>query len=210
LFYDFNNQKLGLVEDEAIEEITKRGRKNNIWYEQLNTHLLSSQNKLYLGKFKLDINSAYQNTELSHFGKVDVYEIQMKLATLTYEAKLHLPSKENSEYIVGLQGFNQTYTNLNDREIKLLPNATTNNYSAFALLQYTFFRKLKLQMGVRYDYKSISTQAIGIPIDTMKYRAALDKYFGSYSGSFGTTYNLSEKLFFRANFAAAYRIPKFS
>ena len=28
LFYDFNNQKLGLVEDEAIEEITSRGREN--------------------------------------------------------------------------------------------------------------------------------------------------------------------------------------
>jgi len=207
LFYDFNNQKLGLVEDEAIEEITERGRENNIWYEELNTHLLSSQNKLYLGKFKLDVNSAYQNTELIHFGEVDVYEIQMKLATLTYEAKLHLPSKENSEYIIGFQGFNQTNTNLNDREIKLLPNATTNNYSAFALLQYTFPGKLKLQTGVRYDYKSISTQAIGIPADTMKYRAALDKYFGSFSGSFGATYNLSEKLLFRANFAAAYRTP---
>ena len=115
-----------------------------------------------MGKFKLDVNSAYQNTELIHFGEIDVYEIQMKLATLTYEAKLHLPSKENSEYIIGFQGFNQTNRNLNDREIKLLPNANTNNYSAFALLQYTFPRKLKLQTGIRYDYKSISTQAIGI------------------------------------------------
>ena len=27
LFYDYNNQKLGLVEDEAIEAIAERGRK---------------------------------------------------------------------------------------------------------------------------------------------------------------------------------------
>jgi iron complex outermembrane receptor protein len=207
LFYDFNNQKLGLVEDEAIEEITERGRKNNIWYEELKTHLLSSQNKLYLGKFKLDVNSAYQNTELIHFGEVDVYEIQMKLATLSYEAKLHLPSKENSEYIIGFQGLNQTNTNLNGRETKLLPDATTNNYSAFILLQYTFFKKLKFQTGVRNDNKSVSTKAIGLPTDTMTYRAALDKYFGSFSGSFGATYNFSEKLLFRANFATAYRTP---
>jgi iron complex outermembrane receptor protein len=207
LFYEFNNQKLGLVEDEAIKEITKRGRENRIWYEELNSHLLSSQNKLYFGKFKLDLNSAYQNTELIHFGEVNVYEIQMKLATLTYEAKLHLPSKENSEYIIGFQGFNQTNTNLNYRETKLLPNATTNNYSAFVLLQYTFFKKLKLQTGVRYDNKSISTQTIGLPTDTMTYRPALDKYFGSFSGSLGATYNLSEYLLFRTNFAAAYRTP---
>ncbi|MBP1664333.1 MAG: putative TonB-dependent receptor precursor [Bacteroidetes bacterium] len=207
LFYDFNNQKLGLVEDEAIEAITQRGRENHIWYQELNTHLLSSQNKLYLGRFKLDINSAFQNTELVHFGNVGVYEIQMELATLTYDVKLHLPSKENSEYIIGFQGFNQTNTNLNDRETKLLPDATTNNYSAFGLLQYTFFKKLKVQTGIRYDKKSISSHAIGLVTEPMTYRAPLDKSFGSFSGSIGATYNLSEKLLFRANFAAAYRTP---
>ncbi len=207
LFYDFNNQKLGLVEYEAINGITERGRKNEIWYEEFNTHLLSSQNKLYFGKFKLDINAAYQNTELIHFGEADVFEIQMRLATLTYEANLHLPSKENSEYIIGFQGFNQTNKNLNDRETLLLPDATTNNYSAFGLLQYTIFRKLKLQTGVRYDNKSISTQSIGLQADPETYRAAINKSFGSFSGSFGATFNYTENLLFRANFAAAYRTP---
>ncbi len=207
LFYDFNNQKLGLVEDEAIELITGRGRKNDIFYQELNTHLISSQNKLYLRKFKLDINSAYQNTELIHFGEENVYELQMKLATLTYEAKLHLPSKENSEYIIGFQGFNQTNTNLNDRETILLPDATTNNYSAFGLFQYTFFSKLKLQTGIRYDNKFISTQTIGLSSESDTYRPAIDKSYGSFSGSFGATYNFSENMLFRANFAAAYRTP---
>jgi len=207
LFYDFNNQKLGLVEDEAIEEISQRGRKNEIFYQELNTHLLSSQNKLYLGKFKLDINSAFQRTELTHFGDAGVYEIQMKLATFTYDAKLHLPSRENSEYIIGLQGFNQTNTNLNNRETKLLPDATTSNYSAFGLLQYTFFRKLKLQTGIRYDYKTIATKGIGVATDSMTYRAPLDKSYGSFSGSLGATYKVTEELLFRANIAAAYRTP---
>lgn len=207
LFYDFNIQKLGLVEDEAIEEITERSRENEIFYQKLNTHLLSSQNKLYLGRYKLDINSAYQNTELIHFGEMDVFEIQMKLATLTYEAKLHLPSRENTEYIIGFQGFNQTNTNLNNRETLLLPDATTNNYSAFGLLQYTFFKKLRVQSGIRYDNKSILTQTIGIPTDAMSYRASLDKSYGSFSGSIGATYNLTEKLLIRGNFAAAYRTP---
>ncbi len=206
LFYDYNNQRLGLVEDEAIEEITERDRKNEIFYQELNTHLLSSQNKLFLGKFKLDINSAFQNTELTHYGEANEYEIQMGLSTLTYDAKLHLPSTANSEYIVGFQGFNQINTNLNDRETKLLPDATTNNYSAFSLLQYTFFKKLKLQTGVRYDNKTISTQAIGLPTD-LDYRESLNKSYGSFSGSLGATYNVSEELLFRTNFASAYRTP---
>ncbi|HMM12341.1 MAG TPA: TonB-dependent receptor [Bacteroidales bacterium] len=207
LFYDYNHHKLGLVEDEAIEEIAERGRKNEIFYQEFNTHLLSSQNKLYLNKYKLELNSAFQNTELIHFGDVGVYEIQMELATLTYDAKLHLPSDENSEYIIGFMGFNQNNKNLNDRETILLPDATTNNYSAYGLLQYTFFKKLKLQSGLRYDYRTISTQSIGVATDTMNYRAPLEKSYGSFSGSFGATYNLNEKLLFRANFASAYRTP---
>jgi len=207
LFYDFNNQKLGLAEDEAIEEITERSRKNEIFYQEFNTNLLSSQNKLYLGKFKLDIDAARQNTELVHFGEVGVYELQMKLSTITYEANLHLPSKEHSEYIIGFQGFNQNNTNINDREVILLPDAATNNYSAFTLLQYRFFEKLKLQTGVRYDKKLISTQAVGLPNDTMSYRPPLDKSYESFSGSIGATFNFSEELLFRANYAAAFRTP---
>lgn len=206
LFYDYSNQKPGLVEDEAIDEIAQRGRQTEIFYQQLNTHLISSQNMLYLGKFKLDINSAWQNTELIHFGEVDLVEIQMKLSTLTYEAKIHLPSVDGSEYIAGFQGMNQVNKNINDRETQLLPDAITNNYSLFGMLQKTIKEKLKLQTGIRYDYKTLDSKAIGWP-ESPDYRKALDKSFGSFSGSFGGTYNHSEKLLFRANIAAAYRTP---
>lgn len=207
LYYDYNKQNLGLVEDEPVEVITERGRNCEIYYEQLNTHLVSSQNKLYMGKMKLDVNSAYQNTELIHFGEINEYEIQMKLATLTYETKLYLPSDKNSEYIMGFQGMNQENTNENDRETKLLPNANTNNYSGFVLLQRTFFEKLKLQTGLRYDYKTINSKSIDNASDLSTYRPALDKNYGSFSGSVGATYTLSEKLLFRANIASAYRTP---
>jgi len=207
LYYDYNHQKLGLTEDEAIEAITERGRKNEIWYQEFKTHLLSSRNKLYLGNYKLDINSAYQNTELIHFGDLNVYELQMQLETLTYEAKLHLPSREGSEFIVGFHGLNQKNKNLHHRETLLLPDANISNYSAFTLLQFAFFHQLKVQTGVRYDHKYISTVAIGLSDDPETYRPSLEKSFGSFSGSLGATYYYSEKLLFRANFAAAYRTP---
>jgi len=206
LFYDYSQQKLGLAEEEAIEAISERGRKCDLFYQQLNTHLLSSQNKIYLGKMKLDVNAAYQNTTLAHIGEPGEYELEMALATTTYEVKLNLPSDAKSEYIVGIQGFNQVNTNRNDRETILLPNATTNNYSAFGLLQHTFFDKLKLQTGFRYDYRTLASNAVGHP-DSAAYRVALDKSYGSFSGSIGATCQLSDELLFRANFASAYRTP---
>ncbi len=206
LFFDYGRENLGLAEEEAIEAITKRGRKCEIFYEQLNTHLLSSQNKIYLGKAKLEVNAAYQNTELIHFGEPDVYEIQMRLGTLTYESKLYLSSGKNTDYIVGFQGLYQTNTNLHDRETKLLPDATTNNYSVFGLLQWNPVRKLKIQAGIRYDNKIIMSEALGMP-DSSDFRSAIDKSYNSFSGSFGTVYNISERFLFRTNVAAAYRTP---
>ncbi len=207
LFYDFNNQKLGLAEDEAIEAISKRGRDNKIWYQDMDNHLLSSRNKIYFGAFKLDLNSAWQSTVLSHITDEDNIEIQMRLATLTYEAKLHLQSSGDSEYILGFQGLNQTNTNLNDRETKLLPDAYIDNYSVFGLMQHKFFNKLEFQTGVRYDSKTISTEPIGSETDTLVYRKSLYKYYGSFSGSLGATYKVSGNLLFRANYAAAFRTP---
>ncbi len=207
LFYDYSNQKLGLVEDEAIEDISERGRKTSIWYQEFNTHLISFQNKLYIGKSRLEINSAYQNTGLIHYGNADIREIEMRLATLTYESILHLPSTSNSEYIIGFQGINQNNKNLNNREIILLPDATANNFSLFTLLQYSVFRKLKLQTGLRYDNKSISTKSVGLPSEVASYRQPINKSYGSFSGSLGATFNCNEDLLFRTNFAAAYRTP---
>jgi iron complex outermembrane receptor protein len=207
IFYDFNRQNLGLAEEEAIEQITERSRSCNIFYQQLNTHLLSSQNKLYFGKLKLDVNSAFQNTELIHIGEKDEYEIQMNLATFTYETKLYLPSDKHSEYIIGFQGINQSNSNTHNRDTKLLPDAKSNNFSVFGLLQRTFFGKLKVQTGLRYDYKTIASKAVGIPQDISSYRRAIDKHYGSLSGSLGATYAVSEKLLFRANVATAYRTP---
>lgn len=207
LFYDFNRQNLGLVEDEAIEQLTNRSHKNEIYYQRFNTHLLSSQNKLFLGKFKLEINPSFQNTELIHFGDVGIYEIQMNLSTFNYDVKLHLPSQQSSEYIIGFQGLNQTNKNIHNRETILLPDATTNNYSLLGLVQHTFYKKLNFQTGLRYDYITLKSQSVGSLSQPEIYRESVNKTYGSVNGSLGATYNISEKLLIRANLATAYRTP---
>ncbi len=206
LYFDHNKQNLGLVEAEAFGEINEQGRETKIFYQQLNTNLLSSQNKLYFGKMKVDVNAAFQNTGLIHVGEVDMIEIQMNMSTITYETKLHLPVGLRSEYIFGFQGMNQTNTNMNNRETKLLPDATINNASVFGVLQQTISSKLTLQTGIRYDSKSLTTIELG-EANANDYRPALDKKYGSFSGSAGVTYNVNEKLLVRTNIAAAYRTP---
>jgi iron complex outermembrane recepter protein len=207
LFYDYIRQNLGLVEEEAFDHIKSRGRDCRIFYQQMGSHLVSSQNKFNLGKIKLDVNGSFQNSELIHFGEADIYEIQMRLSTLIYETRLYLPSAANSDYIVGAQVVNQNNKNMNNRETILLPDADVNNYSVFGLLQHTFFKKLRLQTGLRYDYRTIGTESVGSVTEPQTYRMALDKNYGSISGSIGGTFNFNGSLFLRANFASAYRTP---
>ena len=206
LYYDYNRQKLGLAEEHAIEDITERGRNNEIFYQQLTTHLLSSQNKFYLNDYKLGLNAAYQNSELIHFGEANEYELQMQLKTLTYETKLHIPSDAGSEYILGFQGMYQENENTNNRETILLPDAKTSSYGFFGLLQKTFFDDLKVQTGIRFDQKILDSEAVGLPTSNT-YRPALDKSYNSFSGSIGATYQTVKNLIFRMNFASAYRTP---
>ena len=178
----------------------------DVFFQQYKTHLLSSQNKLYFGKTKIDLTAAYQNTELTHFAAVNKYELQMRLGTFNYEIKVSLPAEENSEYIIGLQGFNQTNVNVHDRETILLPDAECSSYSAFGLAKHRFHDKITVQAGLRYDYKKISTLVAGIP-DSSNFRAAVSKNYNSFSGSFGSSWNVTKTLLFRINGAMGFRTP---
>lgn len=204
--YDYSNAKIGLVEEEAIELIKERGRTPEIFYQQFNSHLLASQNKLFLGSKKLELNASFQSVDLMHLGEPDQIELQMRLKTVSYESKLHVPGNRINEYIIGFQGFNQINSNLNNRVTVLLPDAFINNYSMFGMAQHNVANKVKLQAGLRYDFRNIETQATGIQ-DSTDFRPALSKQYHSLSGSIGSTWNINENLLFRLNLASAYRTP---
>ncbi|OFY66860.1 MAG: hypothetical protein A2Y71_11645 [Bacteroidetes bacterium RBG_13_42_15] len=209
IFYDYFKQDLGMTVPYAIPLITSRDRKNDIWYQNLEHHMVSSQNKLYFGRFKWETNIAYQ-CALRRLQTTKSYPfVEMNLGTLTYESKLYLPSDENSEYIIGIQGMSQTNRNRNNRESQFLPDADVNNIGALALIQYTILKKLKIQGGIRFDLFRTETYALGTP-GTENFHEPVSKDISSINGSAGTTYTLNEKLMLRANFAKAYRVPNIS
>jgi iron complex outermembrane recepter protein len=202
LYYDYNQPKLGMCVGKAIPLTTENGRENKIWYQDLTNHIISSRNSLFLGKYKVDLNAAFQmnNRRLQTDESMPAFEmVNMDLNTFSYEAKTYLPSKANSEYIVGLQGANKTNRN-NEAPNHVLPDADVNDFSVFGLVQYTFIEKLKTQAGIRYDFRSISTEA-----ETNK--EAVDKDYSNVSASAGATYEVKESFLLRANIASAYRTP---
>lgn len=202
LYYDYNRPKLGMSVGDAIPLITAKGRKSKFWYQNLTSHIFSTRNTLFFGKYKIDINAAYQmnNRKLQTDENKPVFEmVDMDLNTFSYEVKTYLPSTSKSEYILGLQGANKTNRN-NEAPNHVLPDADVNDFSVFGLAQYTFLKKLKAQAGIRYDFRSISTKA-----ETS--REAVNTDYSNSSISIGATYDLYKNILLRTNFASAYRTP---
>lgn len=209
VFYDYFKQELGMTVPAVKALITEQGRKNNIWYQDLEHHMVSSQNKLYLGKFKWETNLGYQIAMRKLQTTLEVPFVEMNLNTLTYESKVYLPSSKTAEYILGIQGMTQTNRNQNNRASQFLPDADVNNIGGLALAQYSFFGKLKLQGGLRFDANKTETFALGTT-GTEGYHAPVSRKFSSLNGSVGATYSVNEKLLLRMNLAKAYRVPNLS
>jgi len=202
LYYDYNQPKLGMCVGDAVLLTTENGRKNKLWYQDLINHIISTRNALFFGKYKIDFNAAYQmnNRRLQTDENKPSFEmVDMDLNTFSYEVKTYLPSTANSEYIVGLQGANKTNRN-SEAPNHVLPDADVNDFSVFGLAQYTFFEKLIAQAGIRYDFRSISTEA-----ETNK--EAVNTNYGNVSASLGATYTVNKNILIRTNFASAHRTP---
>ncbi|MCD4793233.1 MAG: TonB-dependent receptor [Bacteroidales bacterium] len=202
LYYDYNQPKLGMCVGDAVPLITENGRENKFWYQDLTNHIISAGNTLFFRKYKLDLNASYQmnNRKLQTDENMPFFKmVDMDMNTFSYEVKTYLPSTVNSEYIVGLQGADKTNRN-NEAPNHILPDADVNDFSVFGLAQYTFFKKLKTQAGIRYDTRSVSTEA-----ETNK--VAVNTDYGNMSASLGSTYKVNKNILLRINFASAYRTP---
>lgn len=209
LFYDYFKQDLGMSLPTVKPIITEQGRENEIWFQDLEHQLISSQNSLYLGKFKWELNAAYQNALRKLQTTLEVPFVEMNLNTITYESKVYFPSAEKSEYIVGIQGMVQNNRNLNNRASQFLPDANINNFGFLGLMKFSVFRVLSLQGGLRYDMYHTQTFAMGAE-GTSLYLASVEKDFSNFNASFGATYQPIEKLMIRANAAKGYRVPNLS
>ncbi len=202
LYYDYNRPKLGMCVGDVIPIITENGRKNKYWYQDLTNQIISTQNTLFLGNYKVDLNASYQmnNRKLQTDENKPAFEmVDMDLNTFSYEIKTYLTSVENSEYILGLQGAIKTNHN-NEAPNHVLPDAEVNDFSVFGLAQYTFWKNLKTQVGIRYDFRAISTEA-------EPGKDAVNTDYSDVSASLGGTYKVSKTVLLRTNFASAYRTP---
>ncbi len=212
LFYDYHHDKLGMSVEPVFALISNRSKKNNIWYQDLTDHLISSRNSFYPGRFKVNVNTAYEqnNRKLNGSSYTPAYNlVNMTLKTFTYEAKVFLPSNENAEYLVGAQGMIQHNKNA-EAPNHIIPDANINDISFFSLLQHYFLnKKIMFQTGLRYDFRNIRVPLYSVNSyrsDSL-YQLQLDSIYRNFSGSVGAVWHFNDNFLIRTNIASAFRSP---
>ncbi|WP_413999923.1 TonB-dependent receptor [Flavobacterium sp. W1B] len=212
LRYNYNKLDLGIPEEGIAEQTSS---KNTEFPRQgVSNHLLSLNNIVYFGRSKLDVDLGYISNNRKEFEESNDPSLDMVLNTFNYNAKYHLPQFGRFETIFGVQGMHQT--NTNSGEEYLIPDATTNDFGAFGMVNYEW-KSNAIQAGFRFDSRNINSLAHeaeahddhdghdhehhGGDFD------ALNRSFNSFNASLGYKTNLAEPLTMRVNVATGFRAP---
>ncbi len=216
VFYSYDKSRFGLAVPPAFQLVTENGRKNEVLYQNLADHLIISQNKFFLGNFKLDVNLSYEQNNRQLKGSESdppFTKVDMTLKSFNYRIKAGSDLGKNGKIIFGIQGLWQKNTNGNAPN-HILPDATSNDISGYVLAQY-LLGNFKMEAGLRYTHIKIhvplqeagSHNHNGGEQEGDEIFIQYDNAFNDLSTSVGTTWNINEKNLIRLNLASAFRSP---
>ena len=216
LIYNYGHNKIGMALEPALVYVTDNNRKNQAWYQDLTDHLFILKNKFFFNASNLEANFAYQQNNRRLYGEPtnDVFQlVHMQLNTISYNLKSKLKAGENTNFVIGSQGYMQTNRNF-DAPNHILPDADLYETSLNIMVQHKLKGNLKLEGGLRYGYNHINVpeqKAAGHSHgDEEEHEEVLISYnngFSNISASLGSSWNISEIMLARINVSSAFRSP---
>jgi iron complex outermembrane receptor protein len=210
--YGIQNQpQIDLFESSLASTLLTEDRKNEVWYQDLQNHLLTSNNTVFFGKNTLNVDLGYQsNTRELIAGGINAQNelaaplvTSMELNTFTYNTKFKMPTG-NHNLIFGVNG--AIINNEADEEKANIPmpDAKINDIGLYVIDDFQLSENVILTSGLRYDYRNMKS----FPLVTANTdRFEVDNTYNSINGSLGLTYNFSENQFLKANVARGFRSP---
>ncbi len=220
LYYDYNKLKAGMANEESVLLVPDNSHNNEVWYQDLDNHMVISKNTIFFNHNRIMLNMAYQENLRKLIGNPAEEEhplVNMRLRTVNYELKDLITPGENLTYTLALQGMFQQ--NANEMgESRVLPDFTVQDIGLFGMVQLRLQDRLHLQGGIRMDNRwlivpgqpATSHSHSGEPDEENpgnEILQAFNRYYGNVSVSAGITFELNDKLLFRTNLASAFRAP---
>ena len=222
--YTFYKNVLGLAghdheEESHDEEHEENHRVPEMPYQDLATHMVSSQNTLFLGRGKVkanlgvssNIRKEYEEHEEDTAHAHEEEEgaaLDMKLLTGTWDVKWYLPKLKNTELVFALQGMFQD--NLNRGEEFLIPDANLLDGGVGTMLKYDM-EPFHFQAGLRYDIRKIQVNDYEhIHDGVVESFSGFSTSYSSVNGALGGTLHMGDHMLLRLNFASGFRAPNLS
>ena len=201
LRYNYNRSNIGIPEEITIQTTS---RDLLLPFQEIDNHILSWANTVFLLNSSLDIKLGYTFNDRREFeDSRNEAALRLKLNTFSYDLKYNLPELGKFETIVGVQGMFQN--NKNFGEEILIPNAEKVDFGIFATSHY-HLKKVDLQGGLRLDTRSITTEAARDPME-FNFIPSLDRNFTSFNAALGAKVDLTKNLLIRLNLASGFRAP---
>ncbi|MGQ9800015.1 MAG: TonB-dependent receptor, partial [Ignavibacterium sp.] len=157
-----NQNQINLFKNSTAIPLLTSDRKNQVWYQNLDNHLFSSNNTIFLGENTLEIDLAYQmNTRQGVGGELNQQKqlmiptfASMQLNTFSYNAKMVMPG-ENRKLVFGINGANVKNDADETKPNNPLLDSKINDIGLYAIGNFTLSEKLTLTSGLRYDYRNM-------------------------------------------------------
>lgn len=214
--YTYLQQNLGILEEDEMDELvtTRNDRSMQLPFQDVRDHFFNSETNIYLGEDRLKATFGYHiNSRKEIEDDFDEVDLGLNQSNFMYDLKYFKSLTEHTELIFGVQGFYLTNTNMDEAEEILIPDATKDDRSAYALVNYNK-DKWVLQGGLRYDWRRVVADANApnlidygfiLPGDPADRR--LERTFDGVTTSAGATFRPTSNWRFRLNVAQGFRAP---
>ena len=220
LTYSYQRQLIGIIEIEDGTSIDvldeQRDRELEAPYQDVATHVISSENTFTLGKSKVNFNVAFQHNNRKEFEplnngvkKAKEEAIALKLNTISYDLKYSSNAEKKFGYTFGTQSFFQT--NRNSGLETLVPDADVNDVAGYGLIRYDS-GKWNFLAGGRFDYRTLKTENFSgqETVDTNKADVETDRNFSFVNGSIGVAFHPVDELTLKLNAASGFTAPNYA
>jgi len=197
-----------------------------VLHQHVQLYRIYDNTNIHLGNGNLLINLGYQYShrrEFTHPTEPAIPGLNLELTTYTYDVKYNFVIGRGYETTLGLNGMYQNNA-LGYATDFPIPAYTQFDFGPFFVIKKAF-GKLDLSAGARFDTRSFNGKAAYLDTTVAYYPTlytgsnpattpnvtqqfyALKKNFSGPSGSFGGTYNFSDKFLIKGNIATGFRAP---
>ncbi len=199
--YNFNQLGIGIPEEGFGSTFVSK----SLLYpkQEVSNQVLSSNSIVYFKNSKLTSDIGFIDNIRKELEPSPGEVLDMQLKTVNYTVKYFFPKWKSVETVIGSQGMHQT--NKNNGTRFLIPDAKTQDLGFFGTSNLDW-KSHTFQIGLRFDSRSIQTNAMGI-IGEMGYFEALNKNFNSTNFALGYKTNWLQKGILRFNVASGFRAP---